>query len=106
MNNAPNLRDSIIGNNNGEVVIDPRKPEPIYKNVIDTTSYKNYGPKLNHLNWSQGWCYSSGAFCPNGVAGCAPLAITMACAYFRQDGNIPLYGGYSICAHRYRNGRT
>ena len=84
MSNGFNMTDSSYIK--GEIIIPPYKPAPIYKNVIDTTYYKDFGPKLNHLKWGQ--TQSAAAFCPNKIVGCGPLAIALACAYFKTPEQI------------------
>ncbi len=59
----------------------------LFKNKIDTLSKGYLEPKLGDLAWGQDKFY--GDLCPNSIAGCSPLAISMIICYME-----PRLGGY------------
>lgn len=79
-------KDGIVINDSIGSTLRPINPDDLklYKEVRDTVTH--WGSKTNYLlkiHWKQTGIY--GKYCPNGIAGCAPLAIGTIAAYSRHQ---------------------
>lgn len=64
----------------------PRDPYPVITNPTDTVYHYECAPLLP-LEWGQDNFY--GKYCPNGLTGCAPLAVATLATYFHYRNHTP-----------------
>ncbi|MDE6263323.1 MAG: C10 family peptidase [Muribaculaceae bacterium] len=85
----PNWRDSIINSRDSIIRTWPRDSFPKVVDSIPTLEINSeYFEHFIHLNWATDGVF--GKYCPNGEAGCGPLAFAMLCAHYERPKKITI----------------